>query len=385
MSTLVLPGFANVHSHAFQRLLRGEVQHRDPTREDTFWTWREAMYSLANRVDLDAIEAAARLTYVEGLEGGYTAVGEFHYLHHAPDGSPWADPTSAARAHLRAARQAGIRLTLIHTVYVRGGFGKTASDGQRRFLSKTLDEVDAQLERLASLVDGTRTRLGLAIHSVRAVPEDWLGPLGERARALGLPLHVHAAEQTGEVDQCRAATGLTPVGLLARHGVLSPRTTLVHGTWLDDDDVALIAESGATVALCPTTEADLGDGIPRVADLFARGVPLAIGTDSHVVLDPFVELRQVESLARLATRKRCVLADDTGAIAPVLQRIGTAHGYRCLDLDATGDSVTLDTSDRVFEGTRDHHAVALTSGHRGLVTKVTVAGEAVVDGGRWLG
>ncbi|MBL8786684.1 MAG: amidohydrolase family protein, partial [Deltaproteobacteria bacterium] len=131
MSTLVLPGFANVHSHAFQRLLRGEVQHRDPDREDTFWTWREAMYSLANRMDLDAIEAAARLTYVEGLEGGYTAVGEFHYLHHAPDGSPWPDPTAAAQAHLRAARQAGIRLTLLHTVYVRGGFGKAATDGQR--------------------------------------------------------------------------------------------------------------------------------------------------------------------------------------------------------------------------------------------------------------
>lgn len=385
MSTLVLPGFANVHSHAFQRLLRGEVQHRDPDREDTFWTWREAMYSLANRMDLDAIEAAARLTYVEGLEGGYTAVGEFHYLHHAPDGSPWPDPTAAAQAHLRAARQAGIRLTLLHTVYVRGGFGKAATDGQRRFLTKTLDEVDAQLDRLAPLVDGARTRLGLAIHSVRAVPEAWLAPLAQRARDLGLPLHLHAAEQTGEVDQCRAATGLTPVALLAQNGVLSPRTTIVHGTWLDDADVALLAESGTTVALCPTTESDLGDGIPRVADLFAAGVPLAIGTDSHAVLDPFVELRQVESLARLATRKRCILADATGAVAPVLQQIGTTNGYRCLDLDASGDTVTLDTTDRVFEGTRDHRAVALTSGHRGLVSQVTVRGERVVDGGRWLG
>lgn len=386
MSTLVLPGFANVHSHAFQRLMRGEVQRRDPARADTFWTWRERMYAHANTLDLDALEAAARLVYVECLEGGYTAVGEFHYLHHSPSGAPWPDPLAASRAHLRAARQAGIRITLLWCVYARGGHDRALTDGQRRFAVGSLDEVARALDDLArDVTNELRARVGLAIHSVRAVPRPWLGPLAAMARERGLPIHVHAAEQRKEVDDCRAHTGLSPVALLDAEGVLGPTTTIIHGTWLDDGDVAALARTGTLVGVCPSTEGDLGDGIPRLADLFAAGVALCIGTDSHALIDPFSELRTLEYLARVSGERRCVLTDAAGEVAPVLLAIGGAHGYRSLGVGADGDAVELDLGNRVFEGQSDPLSTALIGGHRGLVVRATVDGQRVVEGGRWLG
>lgn len=388
MSTLVLPGFANVHSHAFQRLMRGEVQRRDPSRSDTFWTWRERMYAHANRLDLAALEAAARLVYVECLEGGYTAIGEFHYLHHDPSGTPWPDPVAAAKVHLRAARDAGIRMSLLWCVYARGGFDRPPTDGQRRFITRTLDEVRDALDRLAEEATEDTTRLGLAIHSVRAVPREWLGPLATLARERGLPLHVHASEQRKEVDDCRAHTGLTPVALLAAEGVLGATTTIVHGTWLDDEDIALLAASDTLVGVCPSTEGDLGDGIPRVADLASSGVRMCIGTDSHAVIDPFYEVRTLEYLARVSGERRCVLTDAAGEVAPVLTAIGSDNGYRSLGWQAardSGDQIELDLDNRIFEGQSDALSTALLGGHRGLVTRTTVGGRVVVDGGRWLG
>lgn len=388
MSTLVLPGFANVHSHAFQRLMRGEVQRRDPSRSDTFWTWRERMYAHANRLDLAALEAAARLVYVECLEGGYTAIGEFHYLHHDPSGTPWPDPVAAAKVHLRAARDAGIRMSLLWCVYARGGFDRPPTDGQRRFITRTLDEVRDALDRLAEEATEDTTRLGLAIHSVRAVPREWLGPLATLARERGLPLHVHASEQRKEVDDCRAHTGLTPVALLAAEGVLGATTTIVHGTWLDDEDIAQLAASDTLVGVCPSTEGDLGDGIPRVADLASSGVRMCIGTDSHAVIDPFYEVRTLEYLARVSGERRCVLTDAAGEVAPVLTAIGSDNGYRSLGWQAardSGDQIELDLDNRIFEGQSDALSTALLGGHRGLVTRTTVGGRVVVDGGRWLG
>ncbi|MGM0574894.1 MAG: formimidoylglutamate deiminase [Myxococcota bacterium] len=382
MTTRALPGFANVHSHAFQRLLRGHVQVRDPGREDSFWTWRERMYALAGRLDLDDLEAAARLCYAECLEAGYTAVGEFHYLHHGPGGRPWDDPVAASRALLRAADQAGIRVTLLWAAYVRGGFDRPLEPRQARFRVGDFEDVVRALDGLADAVDGRRSRLGVAIHSVRAVPRTWLGPLAEEARARGLPLHVHVSEQPAEVHACREATGLTPVALLDDEGALGPGTTAVHATWLDDDDVRRLAARDVTVCLCPTTEGDLGDGFPRTADLHAAGVPLAVGSDSHAVIDPFAELRAAEHQARAATNRRCVLADADGRVAPVLRRTGHDHGYRALGLPAEGDRVLLAPDARVFEGSGDWEATALTAGHPGLVDRVEVDGEVVVDAGR---
>ncbi|MCA9515809.1 MAG: formimidoylglutamate deiminase, partial [Myxococcales bacterium] len=355
--------------------------------DDSFWTWREAMYSLALTLGLDDLRAAARLCYAECLEAGYTAVGEFHYLHHDRDGAPWApDPLAAARAHLAAARDVGIRVTLLHTVYARGGVETPLLPRQRRFATHALDDVARALDGLAAddHVDGVRARVGLAIHSVRAVPRAWLGPLAELARARALPLHAHVSEQPREVADCRAAHGLSPVALLAAEGVLGPDLTAVHATWLDPEDVALLAEHGVTVALCPTTEGDLGDGVPDTPALHAAGVPLCVGSDSHAVIDPFAELRLLEYQARARTGRRCVVTDATGAVAPALARIGHDHGYRALGLPGDGDRVHLRAGDRALEATRDPLAAALVGGHRGLVDRVEVAGELVVSGGRAL-
>lgn len=382
---LALPGFANVHSHAFQRLLRGTVQRRDPNRQDSFWTWRERMYALADGLESDALEAAARLCYIECLEAGYTAVGEFHYLHHDRGGAPYADPLTNSRAHLAAARQAGIRLSLLWCVYARGGIAEPLNARQQRFAVADLDTVKSALDALAGLVDGRMSRLGLAIHSVRAVPREWLAPLAEEARSRGLPIHAHVSEQPREVADCRVHYGLSPVQLLAAEGVLGPDFTAVHATWLDEDDVATLAASGATVCLCPTTEGDLGDGFPPTADLHGAGVPLTIGSDSHAVIDPFAELRAAEYQARARTGSRCVLADGAGEVAPVLARIGHDNGYRSLGLDDDGDRVYLRDDARLFAEVSDLLPVALLGGHPGLVTRVEVAGEAVVVDGRHIG
>ncbi len=369
-----LPGFANVHSHAFQRLLRGSVQSREPGRADTFWTWRERMYALAQRMDVADLEAAARQCYTECRSAGYTAIGEFHYLHHRPDGERYADPVATSRAMLRAARQADVRIALLWTVYHRGGFGGAAlGPRQRRFGTAQLDDVWRALDALAGAVDGRTSRLGLAIHSVRAVPEGWLGPLAEGARGRGLPIHAHVSEQRVEVETCVATHGVSPVGLLAREGVLGPDFTAVHATWLSDADIAALAASGSRVCLCPTTEGDLGDGVPRTAELYAAGVELCIGSDSHAVIDPFSELRFAEYQARAATESRCVLADaGSGEVAPVLRRIGSANGYEALGLTAAGDRVHLDARAPALVGVTDAPSAALMGGHPGLVQKVTL-------------
>ena len=384
---MFLPGFANVHSHAFQRRLRGAVQRRDPGHADTFWSWRERMYGLANTLGLEALEAIARAVYAECLESGYTAVGEFHYLHHDPDGAPYADPIATARAHVRAAAAVGIRVTLLWSAYALGGFDTPATPGQRRFVSRDLDAVRRALDLLTPLGDArpTHVRIGLAIHSVRAVPREWLAPLAAEARARGLPLHVHASEQRIEVDACLAKHGTTPIALLDDEGVLGPATTIVHGTWADAADIGRLAASGATVALCPSTEGDLGDGMAPVAGLFRAGVPIAIGSDSHAVIDPFAELRAVEHWARLVTHERCVVADATGAVAPALLAIGSANGYRALGLESCGDRIELDAGARALCDSDDPLAAALTSGHPGLVRHVDVAGTRVVEDGRALG
>jgi formiminoglutamate deiminase len=287
---VVLPGFANGHSHAFHRALRGRTHGNG----GTFWTWRERMYAVAARLDPDSYLALARATYAEMALAGVTAVGEFHYVHHAPGGRPYADPYAMDHALRQAAADAGIRLTLLDTCYLTGGIDAPLSEQQLRFSD---GDVDAWAERVAH---GPAD--GVAVHSVRAVPRHALKTVA--AAAAGRPLHVHLSEQPAENDACLAAYGLTPTALLAAEGVLGPATTAVHATHLTGADVVALGSSGAGACFCPTTERDLADGIGPARALHDAGVPLSLGSDQHAVIDLLEEARALELHERLATHER---------------------------------------------------------------------------------
>jgi formimidoylglutamate deiminase len=295
---LTLPGFVNAHSHTFQRALRGRRTGGD------FWAWRDAMIEEAERQTPELVRREYAHTYGEMRAAGYTAVGEFHYL-----GLP------EARAAAEAAREAGIELTLLLTAYARGG--------SPRFRQESPDDYLRQLEDLRA--DGLR--VGCAPHSVRACTPDWLEALGRHAAAESLPLHVHADEQAREVEECLAEHGVRPIELLERSGCLGARTTVIHATHADDHELDLLAASGARVCLCPTTEANLGDGFAPVERLRERGIGICIGSDSNVRVDPLEELRELETTARRAsgTRELCdaetllCFGADEGAAALALE------------------------------------------------------------------
>jgi formiminoglutamate deiminase len=316
LSGMVLPGFANAHSHAFHRALRGRTHDRG----GTFWSWRERMYAVARRIDPDSYLALARATYAEMALAGVVTVGEFHYVHHGPGATPYADPNAMGHALIQAAAEAGVRLTLLDTCYLAGGLGAAGHS--------PLDEVQIRFsdgdavgwaERVDLLSDGDSLRIGAAIHSVRAVPAPQLPQVV--AAALDRPLHVHLSEQPQENEACLAFYGSTPTALLAGHGVLGATTTAVHATHLTERDVALLGGSRTTVCACPSTEADLADGIGPFRALRDAGSPLTVGSDQHVITDLLAEARLVECHERLAGGER-------GRFAPVaLVDALTARGH----------------------------------------------------------
>lgn len=294
---LTVPGLANAHSHAFHRALRGTVQ----VGSGTFWTWRDFMYKVAQNLTPDSYFALARAVYAEMALAGITHVGEFHYVHHAPGGAPYADPNAMGEALIEAAAAAGIRITLLDTAYLSSGFGKAPEPHQRRFSDGT---ADAWAERVTALKPRAHARIGAAIHSVRAVPADQLATVARWAEEHRAPLHVHLSEQTAENDACQAAHGRTPTQLLSDHGVLGPRTTGVHNTHLTDTDIALLGGTSTGTCMCPTTERDLADGIGPATRLQHAGSPLSLGSDSHAVIDLLEEARAMELNERLRSRTR---------------------------------------------------------------------------------
>ncbi|MFE9452591.1 formimidoylglutamate deiminase [Streptomyces sp. NPDC006739] len=314
---LTLPGLANAHSHAFHRALRGTVQ----VGSGTFWTWREVMYSVADKLTPQTYHALARAVYAEMALAGITSVGEFHYVHHAPGGTPYADPNAMGEALVEAAAEAGIRITLLDTAYLSAGFGEPPNAHQRRFSDGS---ADAWAERCSVLKDRDHARIGAAIHSVRAVPAGQLATVARWAEERRAPLHVHLSEQTAENDACLRAHGRTPTRLLADHGVLGPRTTGVHNTHLTDEDIALIGASGTGTCMCPTTERDLADGIGPAVALQRAGSPLSLGSDSHAVVDLLEEARAMELNERLRTRARGHWT------AAALLRAASADGHAAL-------------------------------------------------------
>ncbi|WP_156756661.1 formimidoylglutamate deiminase [Actinokineospora pegani] len=360
---LVLPGIANAHSHAFHRVLRGRT-HGDG---GTFWTWRERMYELAARLDPDSYFRLARAVYAEMALAGYTAVGEFHYLHHSASG-PYDDPNAMGQALIAAAGEAGVRLTLLDACYLAGGIGEPLSPVQRRFSDGT---AQAWLDRVSVLESPQMARTGAAIHSVRAVPR---GDLAVVAQFDG-PLHVHVSEQPAENEACLAAYGRTPTQLLHEAGALGPRTTAVHATHLAPADLVLIDNA----CFCPTTEGDLADGHGPARELLDAGARLSIGSDQHAVVDPFAEVRALEHGERFRSGTR-------GRLSPQeLVTAMTTAGYASLGWQgglvpgAVADFVSVRMDSVRTAGSLPEQAVLSASASD--VDTVVIGGRVVVRGG----
>ena len=345
---LAIPGMPNAHSHAFQRALSGYGE--TPRGEDSFWSWREAMYRLANRLTPEDMFVIAREAYWDMLRGGFTSVAEFHYLHHLPDGRPGAE---MARAVIAAAEETGIRLLLLPVYYRTGGFGKQARDEQRRFIHQGVDDYFALLSELHDVP------LGVAPHSLRAVPPEELAPLLAAARKfLGpdVPMHIHISEQEREVEECQATYGLTPIELLAKSVPLDRHWNLVHATHASDTEQSIMRRAGATAVICPITEAYLGDGLFPADEFVATGGRLAIGSDSNCRIDAVEELRWLEFGQRLRTKHRARLATEEGIGLPLWQRActgGAAAFGRPLGAIAPGmpaDLVVLDPHSAALRG-----------------------------------
>jgi formimidoylglutamate deiminase len=326
--TVSIPAMVNAHSHAFQIDLRaiGERPAPEAAGADDFWSWRTEMYRLATTHDPDSMRAAGARVYAQMAAAGYGAVGEFHYVHHQPDGRPYADPNEMALALIDAALEAGLEIVLIDAAYHRAGWNGghlPPLEGQRRFCDP---DVESYLERVEALRRWAMTRpgvgVGVAAHSVRAVPASWLRPIADYAAEHNLVRHVHACEQRRELEECAAEHGCTPIELLDRHGFLGPSASVVHGIHVTGADIALLARSGTTVVSCPTTEGNLGDGHLPALRYRDAGVPIAIGTDSQVRVDPFEEARELETGARREGLTRHGLLAATGDLWWALVQAG---------------------------------------------------------------
>lgn len=380
---LVQPGAVNAHSHAFHRLLRGRT-HGDG---GSFWTWRDLMYQEARRLDPDRYEAVATAVYAEMVTAGWTSVAEFHYVHHRPDGTPYGPPDGVPhameRALARAASVTGIRLTLLDTCYLAGGVGIPLSEEQSRFgdgsIGGWLDRFDRLRRAIASEFDAQQVTVGAALHSVRAVPAAALAVVSAELDP-SVPLHMHVSEQPAENEQCLRATGLTPVGLLHENGLLTPRFSAVHATHLSAEDIDMLGAARATVVMCPTTEADLGDGIGPARALSDAGAVIALGTDQHAVVDPLLEARALEHGERLGSGRRGVFSP--AELVHALGEGGTASTGRSagrIEVGLPCDLIEIDTATVRTAGSEpDQLVLAATAAD---VVTVVVGGRVVARNG----
>lgn len=383
---LTVPGFANAHSHAFQRILRG----RTHSGRGDFWTWRKQMYAAVTALDPDSYFRLARATYAEMAEAGITVVGEFHYVHHGPAGEAYGDPNAMGHAMLEAAARAGIRICLLDTCYLHGGIGKSPDRTQRRFSDGDVEGWAARMDRLADELSPEpagrppMARIGAAIHSVRAVDPVSAARVAAWAGEHDTPLHAHVSEQPAENDACREVYGLTPSALLKQAGAIGPRFTAIHATHLEDPDFPILGEGG--VCLCPTTERDLADGIGPARKLTDAGATLSTGSDSNAMIDPFEEMRAVELNERLSGGRRGVFSRGD------LIGLGSGGGYRQLgwadggriEPGAPADLVTVALDSTRMAGTArlDLTGSLVYAASPGDVDRVIVGGRTIVREGR---
>ena len=398
----LLPGMVNAHSHAFQRVLRGRTEHRTANQSDSFWTWREMMYSAATRLAPEDIYDASRMAFLEMALSGITSVGEFHYLHHAPDGKPYDDPNLLAEEVIRAANDIGLRIALLRVAYARSGYQVEANPKQARFIETQPDAYLKNLDSLVSSVSSSsesnstnevradgRAWVGVAPHSVRAVPLDYLRTVVGYAKEHDLKTHMHVAEQPAEVSACVEEYGRTPTALLETEGLLSERFTAVHAIHVTPKAIASFAETGAMVCACPTTERNLGDGVVPTEEYQKHGVSICLGTDSQAQIDLLEDARELEYHVRLQKLERAVLGD----IARYLFNCATINGARSigapggtLEAGRPADFFTVDLDDPSLAGASQNDLLAniVLALSRAAVREVVVANKPIVSEGRHL-
>lgn len=391
---IVIPGMPNLHSHAFQRAMAG-LAERAGGKDDSFWTWRQTMYGLVGALGPDEIEAIATQLYTEMLCQGYTSVAEFHYLHNRPDGGHYANPAETALRVARAAESVGLAMTLLPVLYNQGGFnGEAMSPAQKRFRGTPafLEDVAAAVEK--NFADRIFNRTGLAIHSLRAAgaPEITQAVAGKRKRDATAPIHIHIAEQVREVTECYGWSGRTPVEWLYENFPVDENWCLVHATNVTRGEIDRIAASGAIAGLCPTTEANLGDGLFPFRDFVDQGGHFGIGSDSHISVSPVEELRWLEYGQRMVLRRRNIAAaPDTPSIGGSLWRAALAGGARALGLkvgaikpDHRADLLVLDQDHVLLEGRAGDDILdcLVFAGNTPLVKRVLAGGQWVVEDGR---
>jgi formimidoylglutamate deiminase len=393
----LLPGLVNAHSHSFQRAIRARTECRTRTARDTFWTWREAMYHAANSLSPEDIYRVARMAFLEMLASGITTVGEFHYLHHAPGGTPYENRNLLAEKILCAARETGLRIALLRTAYSRAGFQKPLDPGQARFITPNADDFISDTEALRASIAGgfspDRAWVGIAPHSIRAAHLPYIEEIAKYAAQNGLVLHMHVAEQPAEIEACQAEFGLRPIELLYEHGILSGRFTGVHAIHVTEREIDYLAKARAHVCACGTTERNLGDGIAPAERWAALGIPVCYGSDSNIQIDLWEDARELEYHLRLEKLERAVLAPNAGreslsrrlfhnATCVGAESLGAPAGS--LELGLAADFLTVDLDDLsiagVDAGSLLSHIVFCLE--RTAIRQVYVGGEPVIQDGR---
>ena len=393
----MLPGLVNAHSHAFQRVIRGRTEYRTQNEKDSFWTWREMMYSAATRLTPEDIYDASRMAFLEMALSGITAVGEFHYIHNQPDGTSYDDPNLLAKQVVRAARDVGLRIALLRVAYARSGFQSEPNPRQARFIEVDpdvyLDHVNKLRKDLADLAG--QAWVGVAPHSVRAVPLNHLKEVVRFGNEQGLPIHMHVAEQSAEVSACIEEYGRSPVALLETEGLLSERFTGVHMIHITPKAARMLSQARAMVCACPTTERNLGDGMVPVDTLFRENVPVSLGTDSQIQIDLLEDARELEYHLRLQKMERIVLARPERAgksdLASTLLECATINGAQsigspsgALEAGLPADFFTVDLDDPSIAGASEDDLLSsiVFSLSRSAVRDVVVGGKRIVEDGR---
>ncbi len=367
---VIVPGLVNAHSHSFQRAIRGRTEHKTDADRDTFWTWREAMYRAANRLSPEDIYDVARMAFLEMLLTGITTVREFHYLHNAPDGSRYEDPNLLAKQVIRAADEVGLRILLLRTAYARAGFEKPPNPLQARFITASADTFLSDTERLR---ESGMAPLGIAPHSVRALPLDYVRELATYARSNDMDVDMHVAEQPAEIDACLAEYGQRPVELLQDNGVLDSRFTAVHAIHITQHEINLLGEAQLTVCACPTTERNLGDGPVPADRLLEAGVRICLGSDSNAQIGMLEDARSLEYHLRMSKLERAVLSSE--------KLLNAATGAE--RFSHPSDFFTLDVNDPSLASVDQESLVAqiVFSAERTAVRDVFVNGRVIVQDG----